>query len=128
MTEPKDNASASDHRILVDMSAASGGFTGIPHETRLNLDAIWRTAGLTPTGLLFDDGREVLCHRFNRGVHPAQRMENHAVFLFQVAQRAQGAGASRKWLWKRLQTIRRYVLGRKVQSQYLDNAVHAESV
>lgn len=128
MTKPKDNPCESDHRILVDMSAASGGYTGIPHEARLNLDAIWRTPGLTPTGLLFDDGKEVLSHRFNRGVHPGQRMENHAVFLFQVAQRSQGAGLTKKWLWKRWQTIRRYLFGRNVRRQYLDNAVHAESV
>src|SRR5687768_13563237 len=77
------------HRILVDMSMGAAGFTGIPHETRLLLNSLWRTNGLSPTGLLFDEGIGVLSHRF--ASRPQQRMENHAVFLHQIAQPAASA-------------------------------------
>ncbi len=129
---PKVNpkANETDHRILVDLSMAAAGYTGIPHEARLIFNSFWKTPGLKPTGLLFDQGTSVLCHRFCRDGHPGRRMENHAVYFYQIAAQQQNNGSTAlppKGLWRRLRMLRRILFGHRVQTQILDNETHGES-
>jgi glycosyltransferase involved in cell wall biosynthesis len=118
------------HRILVDLSPAREGFAGIAHETRLMLDMLWQSGSFAPTGLLYDQHLAAVTHRFTSSSWAARRLENHADFLFKVAERSAAPESRAARLLQLGRTFRAYLrhlvrLGGRMHT--LDNQVHGES-
>jgi glycosyltransferase involved in cell wall biosynthesis len=116
------------HRLLVDVAVGLEGFAGIPQEARLLLQSFWQTPGLAPTALLYDDGLAVACHRFHQTAAQARQLENHAVYLFNLAER-QAPISPHRWLnlLDRGRKLLRQHLGLFAQMQRLDNTAHGET-